>query len=103
MVLFHGSLIVRNLTTNETINWRKYPHMKRPVPPNKVAFFNAFDGGLCRNIGWRTGLVPFDDKPVRLPSDAPDCCAGGHHHSHSHSHAHPHGGLEAGEREPMLK
>jgi len=108
MVMFHGSLIMRNLTTNETINWRKYPHMKRPVGTNKIAFFNAFDGGLLRNIGWRTGLVPFDDDPVRLPSDAPGyakgCCAHDHdqHHSHSHSHAHSHGELEAGERDPML-
>ncbi|KAG8460125.1 hypothetical protein KFE25_014270 [Diacronema lutheri] len=93
MVVFHAGLIARNLTTNENINWRKYPHLKRELAPGKVVFFNAFDGGLWRNILWRTGVLSFDDKPVRKPpppgtsSGAGGCCE--HDHTHrGHSHAH---------------
>jgi len=92
MTAFHAGLIATNLTTNENINWRKYPHLKREVASGKIAFFNAFDGGCLRNIGWRTGLVHFDDKPLRAPpppgAGGGACCDHDHGHGHSHSHSH---------------
>lgn len=99
-VLFHASLISKNLTTSEQIGWRKYKHLKRELGPNRLAFFNGFDGGLCRNIVWRLGLVHFNDKPVRHPpppgtgGDGGDCGSGcAHDHGGSgkrqgHSHYH---------------
>lgn len=94
LVTYHASLIARNLTTNESVNWRKYPHMRRQVAAGKFAFHNAFDGGVLRNIGWRLGLVHFDDRPVR-PVPPPvtsreEPCDHDHDHGHHHHGGHRH-------------
>jgi hypothetical protein len=97
MVMFHASLIARNLTTNESVNWRKYPHMKRELGGGRARFFNAFDGGVCKNACWRLGIAHFDDKPLRMPpppgpGGADDACCdhdhghGGHSHQHNRYH-----------------
>jgi len=94
LVSFHTSLALKNLTTNESVNWRKYPHMRREVAPGLFAFHNAFSGGPCRNVPWRLGLAHFADLPVQ-PVPPPGLgCEGrsqGRYHDHDHDHGHSHG------------
>ena len=44
---YHGMLIKKNLTTNEHMNRHRYAYLRDDVGRYK----NAFDGGLCANIG----------------------------------------------------
>ena len=44
---YHGMLIKKNLTTNEHMNRHRYAYLRDDVGRYK----NAFDGGICANIG----------------------------------------------------
>jgi len=53
MVIYHSTLVVRNLTTNEQMHLIRYPYLRDEVG----RFRNAFDRGYCANFEdfWRRG------------------------------------------------
>jgi hypothetical protein len=50
MVRTHWSVMLRNATTNEAINWHKYPHFCVDLPPDEIGFKNPFDKSPYTNM-----------------------------------------------------